>query len=87
MSAYLRSPLSAVWLLLTLVTFVSWWLGAGGDVQHASARVTAGVVAIALAKIQLVFWYFMDVRSAPAWLRWSCSGWLAVLGAVLWLLR
>jgi len=86
MTAYLHSRLTAVWLALTLVTFVSWWLGATGDEHRASASITAAVVAIALLKIHLVFWHFMDVRSAPSWLRWSCGGWLAALGAMVWVL-
>lgn len=83
MTAYLRSPLTAVWLLLTLVTFVSWWLGAGGEGDRVDLSITAAVVAIALVKAHFVFWHFMDVRSGPRWLRWSCDGWLAFVGLMV----
>ena len=85
MSAYLRSPPTLVWSLLTAVTFASWWLGAGreGVPFVASLSVTIGVVAIALIKTRRVFWYFMEVRTAPAWLRWNRDGWLAFLAVML----
>ena len=83
MTAYLRSSLSLVWLLLTLVTLVSWWIGAGGKGARVDLPVTAVVIAIALLKAHFVFWYFMEVRSAPAWLRWSCGSWLAFLGIAI----
>ena len=85
MASYLRSPLTVVWFLLTAVTFVSWWLGsaAGGDKLHLSIPVTIGVIAIAAVKTRLVFWHFMEVRSAPAWLRWNCDGWLSFLVLML----
>lgn len=88
MTAYLRSPLTAVWLILTSVTFASWWLGASGDSHRlgVSLSITGSVVAIALLKTRLVFWYFMEVRSAPAWLRWTCDGWLAGLAVVIFAL-
>ena len=83
MTAYLRSRLTAVWLLLTLVTFVSWWLGAEGEGDRVDVPITAAVVAIALVKAHFVFWHFMDVRSGPRWLRWSCDGWLAYVGLMV----
>lgn len=88
MTAYLRSPLTLVWMLLTAVTFASWWLGTGGgsDRLDVSVPITIGVVTIALVKTRLVFWYFMEVRTAPSWLRWSCDGWLAFLAVTLFAL-
>ena len=88
MTAYLRNPLTAVWLILTSVTFASWWLGARGDAdtRSVSFSVTSSVVVIALIKTRLVFWYFMEVRSAPSWLRWSCDAWLACLATVIFAL-
>jgi hypothetical protein len=85
MASYLRSPLTFVWLVLTGVTFLSWWVGSSGGTGElaASLPVTIGVLSIAVVKTRLVFWHFMEVRSAPAWLRWSCDGWLACLGLIL----
>lgn len=87
MAAYLRGRLVLVWMLLVLVTFVSWWLGARGESgQLAVFPVTAAVVAIALVKTRLVFWHFMEVRNAPPWLRWNCDGWLAFLALMVFAL-
>jgi cytochrome c oxidase subunit IV len=85
MTAYLRSPLTAVWFLLTAVTLVSWWVGAGGHHGESgiSFPVTIAVVAIVLIKTRFVFWYFMEVRTAPSWLRWSCDCWLAFVVVML----
>src|SRR5262249_1128360 len=84
MIAYLRTPLSLVWLLLVAVTFVSWRVGAGGDRGEAgvSLAVTAVVVAMALVKTRFVFRYFMEVRTGPSWLRATCDAWLAGIAFV-----
>ena len=88
MAAYLRGRLTLVWMLLVAVTFVSWWLGArnvGGRLET-DVSVTAAVVAIALVKTRLVFWHFMEVRTAPRWLRWNCDAWLAFLALMIFAL-
>ena len=86
--AYLRNPLILAWLVLITVTFASWWLGTSGDgaARRVDVAVTISVILIALLKTRLVFWYFMEVRSAPSWLRWACDGWLAALAAVIFAL-
>ena len=88
MKAYLRGRLTLVWMLLVAVTFASWWLGARGEIGRLEVdlAVTAAVVAIALVKIRLVFSHFMEVRTAPSWLRWNCDGWLALLGLMIFAL-
>lgn len=84
MTGYLRSNLTAVWLFLTLVTFLSWWIGAGGEGRESvDIRLTAAVIAIAIVKSRLVFHHFMEVRHGPSWLRWSCDGWLASFGVIV----
>ena len=84
MIAYLRSPLTLVWLLLVAVTFVSWWVGAGGDRSNAglSLPITVAVVAIAVFKTRFVFRHFMEVRTGPSWLRATCDGWLASVALI-----
>ena len=85
MTSYLRGRLTLVWMLLVLATVVSWWLGARSESGRLEVNfpLTAGVVAIALVKIRLVVWHFMEVRTAPSWLRWTCDGWLAFLGLMI----
>ncbi len=88
MTAYLRGRLTLVWMLLVVVTFVSWWIGVRGKSEGLASNlpVTAVVVVIALLKTRLVFWQFMEVRSAPSWLRWNCDGWLAFLALMIFAL-
>ena len=88
MMAYQRGRLTLVWLLLVAVTFVSWWLGARGESGRLEVNlpITIGVVAIALVKTRLVFWHFMEVRTAPAWLRWTCDAWLVFLALMVFAL-
>ena len=85
MTAYLRSPLTLVWFLLVAVTAVSWWAAAGGHRGESglSFPITVVVISIAILKGRLVFWYFMEVRTGPFWLRASCDGWLAGVAIVL----
>jgi hypothetical protein len=88
MAAHLRGRLTLVWMLLVAVTFVSWWVGARGESARSEIDlpVTALVLTIALVKTRLVFWHFMEVRTAPSWLRWSCDGWLAFLALMIFAL-
>lgn len=88
----MRTRVTRVWLLLSAVTLVS--AGLGGD--HLSGRpaagyspsalVTAAVLAIAMVKARFIIRDFMDVRAAPAWLRYGTDGWLVALLAVFLIL-
>jgi hypothetical protein len=86
MAAVLRSPLTAVWALLSILTVVSCWLASqviGGD-GGAYRLMTLGVLALALVKVRLVIRHFMEVRSGPRWLRRACDAWLlCVFGMIL----
>jgi hypothetical protein len=72
-----------VWAFAVLVTIASWRVAADGD--HAfrvNAAVTAAVLLIAATKVWLVLRYFMEVRSGPTWLRWTCYSWLTLAFAM-----
>jgi hypothetical protein len=75
-----------VWILLSALTIVSWFLGPArthGPVA-ASVPITVAVLAMALIKARFIIRYFMEVRTAPSWLRMATDAWLVVLwGAVL----
>ncbi|HET8710205.1 MAG TPA: cytochrome C oxidase subunit IV family protein [Spongiibacteraceae bacterium] len=85
MTAYLRNPLTYVWAFLALITLASWSLGRGhGADYQINPAITIGVLAIALIKSRFVIRYFMEVGSAPRWLRYACDGWLlSVFGLLL----
>lgn len=82
MTATVRNPLTKntliwVWAFLVVITIASWWLGRGADAPfQLDGFITAGVLLIAAIKARLVIRYFMEVRYAPAWLKWTCDGWL-----------
>lgn len=84
MSSYIRSHLTLVWAVLTVVTIVSWLTARDGGAAHAvNATVTVVVLLIAAVKTQLVIWHFMEVRHSPRWLQVTTMSWLVVLFAFL----
>lgn len=83
--------ITVVWLALSAITVVSWWLAPGHSGGHAGASLPITVVAIVLGfvKCRLIIRYFMEVKTSPKWLRHSTDAWLvtlwtAVLAIYLW---
>ena len=60
---------------------ISWWLAPGHAGGHTTASIPITVAAILLGFIKgrMIIRYFMEVRSAPRWLRHSTDLWLVVL--------
>jgi caa(3)-type oxidase subunit IV len=78
--------LTYVWVILCALTVAAWWLGpAHARGTHvASLPVTIAVLAMGLVKARLIIQYFMEVRTAPRWLRLFTDIWLIALwGAIL----
>jgi hypothetical protein len=73
--------LALVWLALSAITILSWWLGSkhGPDSFVTSLPVTIGVIAIALLKVRFIMRDFMEARHAPADVRRLCDVWLLAL--------
>lgn len=73
--------ITSAWLVLSAITVLSWWLAPGHTGAHATASIPITVAAILLGFIKgrLIIRYFMEVRSAPRWLRRSTDLWLVVL--------
>jgi caa(3)-type oxidase subunit IV len=68
MTALLRTPATAVWVVLIMATAVSWTLGTQhGMHDHKLASVI--ILLIAFIKVRLVGMYFMELREAPNVLR------------------
>ena len=83
--------ITVVWVVLSAITVASWWLAPGHSGGHVGASIPITVVAIVLGfiKCRLIIRYFMEVRTAPTWLRHSTDAWLvtlwtAVLVIYLW---
>jgi Prokaryotic Cytochrome C oxidase subunit IV len=73
------------WLLLVAITIGAWWLAPAqyADTLNASVPITALVLALTLIKSRLIIRQFMEVRTAPRWLKLATDGWLVVLfGAI-----
>lgn len=73
--------LTLVWLVLCALTVTSWSFGPahGGGPVSLSVPATLAVLAIGFIKARLVISHFMEVRTAPVWLRLVTDGWLVAL--------
>jgi hypothetical protein len=71
------------WLVLVAITVGSWWLAPAHSrgLASASVAVTCVVLGLALIKVRLIIRNFMEVRTAPSWLKLATDGWLGVLFA------
>ena len=74
-----------VWLILSAITVISWWLAPGHFGGHAVANVpiTIAVVLLGFVKGRMIIRYFMEVRTAPRWLKITTDAWLIVLWATI----
>jgi Prokaryotic Cytochrome C oxidase subunit IV len=85
MSAKHTKRVVLVWLVLVLLTFVSWGFAREQD----GLRITgpdvamAIVLAVAFAKTQLIGSVFMELRTAPVPLRLAFSAWVLGVGGVI----
>ncbi len=77
---------TAVWAGLSAITVVSWFLAPAhhADPVAASTPITIGVLVLAVIKTRLIIQEFMEVRTAPLWLKLATDGWLvALFGAIV----
>jgi hypothetical protein len=75
-----------VWIVLCAITIGTWWLSPAHSAVAAvaSVSITVAVVILGFIKSRLIIRHFMEVRTAPRWLRLATDGWLVVLwGGVL----
>lgn len=78
--------LTLVWLVLCVLSVTSWSFGPAhpGTRVGASVPATLAILAIGFIKARLVISHFMEVRTAPPWLRLVTDGWLvALFGSIL----
>ena len=76
-----RLPLT--WLFLCAITLVSWWIGAHQGSSEAGIAVFAVIIVIAVIKVRVIFWEFMEVRTAPVRLQRMADAWLGLVIASL----
>ncbi|KHO18373.1 cytochrome C oxidase subunit IV family protein [Mycolicibacterium setense] len=75
------TAVTRTWLVLVAITVGSWWLAPAqySEALRASVPITALVLALTLIKSRLIIRQFMEVRTAPRWLKLATDGWLVVL--------
>jgi len=85
MGLTLPKRLILAWAVLAGITLLAWWIGAhhGAGTPKPDAAVALSAIAITLVKVRVIMREFMDVRSAPAWLKRVTDGWLVVFGAAM----
>ncbi len=88
MTSYIRHPATYLWLLLSIITLISWGFGSkpSGSLDLGNAWVTFIVVLLALIKTRFVIRNYMEVRFAPGWLQLTCDIWLLGLLAMIFCL-
>jgi hypothetical protein len=67
----LRTRTTAVWLLLTAATLLTWSLGTdhGLGMSHGHTLTAVVILVIAIVKIRFIGMYFMELRHSPPALR------------------
>ncbi|KWX68152.1 cytochrome C oxidase subunit IV family protein [Mycobacterium sp. NAZ190054] len=73
--------ITLAWLGLSAITLLSWWLAPGHSGGHAdpSVPITVAAILLGFVKCRMIIRYFMEVRTAPRWLRRGTDAWLVVL--------
>jgi Prokaryotic Cytochrome C oxidase subunit IV len=82
MQTLLRSRVTAIWILLVAATGVSWALGHGMGFSSIRAASSA-VIVVAFIKVRFVIQEFMEIRTAPRFMRVIAETWLVAICAVL----
>jgi hypothetical protein len=85
MSTAFDRRLLTVWLALSAITGLSWWIGSrhGHDALSLNAAITFSVISIAVVKVRIIMREFMEVRQAPSLLRHLTDIWLLITAVAL----
>ena len=84
MKAGVRARTTAIWVILVLASFLTWWLGMNGSGHQLVDRIMiAAVIVIAFFKAYLIGMEFMEVRGAPAVLRGLFTGWVVLFAVAI----
>jgi heme/copper-type cytochrome/quinol oxidase subunit 4 len=78
-----QARLSLTWLLLSVITLMSWWIGMHQGSSEIGIVVFVTIILIAVIKVRVIFWEFMEVRTAPVHLQRMADAWLGLLLASL----
>jgi cytochrome c oxidase subunit 4 len=79
-----RIRLNIAWGILVAATGIGWWFGHAAQAEGAHHPIAlAGVIATAFFKAWIVGIEFMELRTAPRWLRHGYDAWIIGVGAAL----
>ena len=73
--------ITVAWLALSAITVISWWLAPGHSGAHAgpSIPITVAAIVLGFVKCRMIIRRFMEVATAPRWLRLATDAWLVLL--------
>ncbi len=82
MASLVRSRITLVWFLLVAATAISWEMGHGAgfdDLRYASIA----IIVVAFIKVRFVILDFMEIRTAPLFMRIIGATWCVVVCTAL----
>ncbi|AEV71758.1 hypothetical protein MycrhN_1134 [Mycolicibacterium rhodesiae NBB3] len=81
MTSTAQRATTIAWIVLCALTIGSWWLSPAraGAPAIPNVPITLAVVILGFIKCRLIIRHFMEVRTAPRWLRLATEGWLIAL--------
>jgi hypothetical protein len=85
MGSLIFSYISFVWCLLIAATVLSWEMGHGfgfRNIQHTGMA----IIVIAFIKVRYVILDFMEIRSAPLFIRLIFEAWIVIVCSTLLML-
>lgn len=73
-------PCTLVYLLLLILTFITWYIGVSG---MSGIGISLAVLGLALIKGQMIGDYFMGLKAVSGFWRWVVFIWLFVPGGLI----
>lgn len=86
MATSTNNRLFIVWLVLTAITLLYFWIDHSANSNGAltaSIAVTVSAICLALLKVRIIMRQFMEVRDAPPLLRRLTDAWIACMAVAL----
>ena len=68
------------WFLLVVVTLLAWWIA---ESDQKMADTTTAIFLTACVKIWIIGYQFMELKIAPAFLRYGFLLWLIAISCIL----
>lgn len=76
------SRITAIWLLMIGATLLSWQMGHGAEIIK-QRYVAAAIIVITFVKVRLLIFEFMEIKTAPFWMRFAFDLWMMSTSGVI----